>query len=216
MTWANFYLVCFLVGFLLSLMSLLLGSLHTSFHLSHAGGHGLHLHFGDAGGHLAAHLPGHGAHVGGHAGGVPQHAGDAALSPINFGTIAAFLAWFGGSGYLLTRYSTFWLLTGFGLAVLFGFVGASVVFAFLLKLASREENLDPLDYEMVGVLGHVVSGIRAGGTGEIVYAQEGTRHAAGARSEDGREIPKGTEVVVTRYEKGLAYVRRWDEMAGEK
>jgi hypothetical protein len=27
---------------------------------------------------------------------------------------------------------------------------------------------------------------------------------------------KGTEVVVTRYEAGIAYVRRWSEMSGEE
>ena len=64
---------------------------------------------------------------------------------------------------------------------------------------------------MVGVLGKLSIPIRAGGTGELVYSQEGTRRVAGARSEDGAAIPKGVEVVVTRYEKGIAYVRVWDE-----
>ncbi len=213
MTWADFYLVCFLVGFLLSLCSLLLGSLH--FDLSHAGADGLHIHFGHGGGDLGVHAGdagdlGHGP--AGHDGLTP---GETAGSPLNFGTIAAFLAWFGGSGYLLTRYSRFWALAGFGIAVLVGLVGASVVFMFLLKLTSREENLDPGDYEIVGVIGHVSSGIRAGGTGEIIYSQEGTRHTCGARAEDGGEVPKGVEVVVTRYEKGIAYVRRWEDLAGD-
>jgi membrane protein implicated in regulation of membrane protease activity len=226
MTWANFYLVCFLVGFLLSLLSLLLGSLHTSFHLS-AGGDGLHFDVGhaggdlgvhaggDLGGDLSGHAAGHGVHVGHGGEGLAGHAGQT-LSPLNFGTVAAFLAWFGGSGYLLTRYSRFWAVAGLGLAGLVGLVGAAVVFTFLLKLASNEENLDPQDYDMVGVIGHITSGIRPDGTGEIIYSQEGTRHTCGARSEDGKEMPKGTEVVVTRYERGIAYVRRWDEMAGEK
>src|SRR6185437_10526258 len=60
----------------------------------------------------------------------------------------------------------------------------------------------------VGVLGKVTSSIRQGGTGEIVYTQGGTRHATGARSEDSSAIAKGSEVVVTRYEHGIAYVRR--------
>ena len=34
--------------------------------------------------------------------------------------------------------------------------------------------------------------------------------------EDGTAILKGTEVVVTRYERGIAYVRPWSEMAGEE
>jgi hypothetical protein len=43
----------------------------------------------------------------------------------------------------------------------------------------------------------------------------GTRRVCGARSEDGSAMMKGAEVVVTRYEKGIAYVRLWSQMAGE-
>ena len=40
------------------------------------------------------------------------------------------------------------------------------MFLFLSKvLISDEENMDPADYEMVGVLGRVSSSIREGGTG---------------------------------------------------
>jgi hypothetical protein len=48
----------------------------------------------------------------------------------------------------------------------------------------------------------------------MVYTQMGTRRVCGARSDDGTAIAKGTEVVVTRYEKGIAYVRLWSEMSG--
>ena len=83
-------------------------------------------------------------------------------------------------------------------------------------LISDEENMDPADYEMVGVLGKLTVPIRAGGgTGELLYSQMGTRRVCGARSEDGSAIGKGTEVVVTRYEKGIAYVQLWSEMSGE-
>ena len=44
----------------------------------------------------------------------------------------------------------------------------------------------------------------------------GTRRVCGARSDTGGAIARGTEVVVTRYEKGIAYVRLWSEMAGEE
>jgi hypothetical protein len=68
---------------------------------------------------------------------------------------------------------------------------------------------------MVGVLGRICSSIREGGTGEILYTQQGTRWTCGARSETGEAIAKGVEVVVTRYEKGIAYVRPWEEMERE-
>jgi hypothetical protein len=68
---------------------------------------------------------------------------------------------------------------------------------------------------MVGVLGKLSMPIRPGGTGELIYAQGGTRRVAGARAESGAAIGKGAEVVVTRYEKGIAYVRPWDEFSGD-
>ena len=190
MIWSDFYLICFLVGFGLSALSLLAGSVHL--HLPH-----LHLH--------------HGIHVSMRGGG--SHAD---MSWFNFGTIAAFLAWFGGTGYLLEHYYHVWFLIALGVAVMSGLGAAAVVFWFLARfLMGQEQELDPADYDMVGVLGKLSIPIRAGGTGELVYSQEGTRRVTGARSEEGEALPKNCEVMVTRYEKGIAYVRRWSDPAGE-
>jgi membrane protein implicated in regulation of membrane protease activity len=146
-----------------------------------------------------------------------HHGARASGSWFNLGTIAAFLAWFGGTGYLLEHYYGVWFVLALGISIVSGIGAASVVFWFVAKvLLSREAPLDPADYDMVGVLGKLSSPIRAGGTGELIYSQEGTRRVAGARSEDGAAIPKGIEVVVTRYEKGIAYVRSWDEFAALK
>ncbi|MBZ5604155.1 MAG: hypothetical protein LAO79_17790 [Acidobacteriia bacterium] len=142
--------------------------------------------------------------------------GKGGLSPFNFGTVAAFLSWFGGTGYLLERYSNIWIYLGFFVSVMSGLGGAAVIFWFLVKIAAADVPLDPADYEMVGVLGRVASPIRPGGTGEMIYERNGARCAASARCEDGVEIPRDTEVVITRFEKGIAYVRRWDEITGER
>ncbi|HSS98662.1 MAG TPA: hypothetical protein VLK33_16625, partial [Terriglobales bacterium] len=75
---------------------------------------------------------------------------------------------------------------------------------------------DPADFDMIGVLGRISIPIRDGGTGELIYSQAGTRRVCGVRADDGSAIAKGTEVVVTRYEKGIAYVRLWSEIAGEE
>jgi len=139
------------------------------------------------------------------------------LSWFNFGTIAAFLAWFGGTGFLLERYYHVWVVMALGVAVLSGVGAAAVVFWFLARvLMASETSLDAADYDMIGVLGKLNIPIRQGGTGELVYSQQGTRRVTGARSETGIAIPKGAEVVVTRYEKGIAYVRPWEEMAGDE
>jgi hypothetical protein len=65
----------------------------------------------------------------------------------------------------------------------------------------------------VGVLGRICSTIGKGGTGEIIFSQGGTRQTCVARSEDGEALARGAEVIVTRYERGIAYVRRWEQMA---
>jgi hypothetical protein len=214
MTWADFYLICFAVGFCFSFFSFVFGGARTGrLHLPHFHGHagGAHVPSSATG---AAHSPTVVAQPQGSGGTEARHPG---VSPFNFVTLTAFLAWFGGTGYLLTRYSGVWV--GFGLlaAIVSGLVGGGIVFLFLSRvLMSDEENMDPADYEMVGVLGRVCSSIRAGGTGEMIYTQMGTRRVCGARSDDGCAIAKGVEVVVTRYEKGIAYVRLWSEMSGEE
>ena len=53
--------------------------------------------------------------------------------------------------------------------------------------------------------------VRENGTGEIMYMQNGVRRSAGARSCNGAALEKGAEVVIERYEDGVAYVHRWEE-----
>jgi membrane protein implicated in regulation of membrane protease activity len=135
------------------------------------------------------------------------------MSFFNFPTVMTFLAWFGGIGYLLSHAYRFWFLLTLAIALLAGFTGASLVFWFLARvLMAHDYTMDPADYRIIGVLATVSSAIREKGTGEIVYSQGGTRRYSGARSEDGGSIPKGEEVVVTKYEKGIAYVCRWENM----
>ncbi len=194
MTWAMFYLVCFLIGVTLSVLSFVGGSFHLPY---------VHLHVPHGGAHLTG-----GAHAAG---------GTAQVPFLNFGTIAAFLAWFGGTGYLLTRYSSLVVAGVLTLAVIAGLAGSTIVFWFVAKILLKHDvELDPADYERVGVLGRISSPIRAGGTGEMIFSQEGTRHTCGARSENGEALARGTEVIITRYEHGIAYVRRWEEMAEEE
>jgi membrane-bound ClpP family serine protease len=116
---------------------------------------------------------------------------------------------------LLERYSTIWTSIALFLSIVGGLAGASIIFWIMLKLSVNDHPLDPADYDMIGVLGKVASPIRDGGTGELIFSRAGSRCAVAARSEDGQKIPRGTEVVVTRFEKGIAYVRLWNEMRGE-
>jgi hypothetical protein len=197
MTWETFYLICFVLGLSLTLLSF--------------GGVFSHLHFGHF--HVdVGHGAGHAGHV--HAGGHGSHGGKGGISPVNGFTLAAFLGWFGGCGYLLERYSNFLTPIVLFAATVAGLVGAAMLFWFLAKvLLPHERELTAEDTAVAGVLGRVSGPIREGGTGEIQFSQNGARRFAVARSEAGVAIPRGVEVVVMRYEQGIAWVRPWDEVS---
>jgi membrane-bound ClpP family serine protease len=183
----TFYLICFIVGLVLSILSV-------------AGGF-THLHIG------RMHI-GHTAHA-------HTHGGTHGLSSVNGFTITAFLCWFGGVGYLLNRYSTFITPLVLLLSILSGLAGATLLWAILFKLLlPRERVLTTEETEMPGVIAKVSDSIRDnGGIGEIIFSQTGARRSNAARSEDGTPIQRGAEVVVIRYERGIAYVRRFDELS---
>ena len=169
------FLVCFLVGLSLSV-------------LSFASAH--HLHF-------MKHVHrGRGSH--------------SRLSWINMTAITAFLTWFGGAGLVVEQTTRLGAWPASGIAVVTGIAGGSVINRLVRSLMRSERPLEASS--IVGKVANVTSSIRAGGTGEIVYALHGTRHAEAARAESGSAIGKGTKVVVVRHEKGIAYVSSLDEL----
>lgn len=194
MNWSAVFLGCFVVGFVLSALSFALSSVHLHFHVQVPLVHHLHVsprQFGQR--------------------------GHDSVTPFNFATVMAFLAWFGGTGYLLTSEFRWLVIPALAMATLAGGIGAFVVFWVMARvLWSPDENMQSADYQMVGVLGRIGHSIREGGTGELIYSHGGTRHSCGARSADGRAIENGAEVVVTAYDRGIAYVRRWDDLAGDE
>lgn len=192
----TFYLICFTLGLSLTVLSAL--GVFTHLHFGH-----VHFHFGYAHSHVH----------------VPQMRGAvtrASVSPVNGFTLAAFLCWFGGCGYLLAKSGDFTMLVVLAIATMTGLAGGAILFWFLVKvLLPHEHELTAADTDIVGILGVVTGPARENGTGEIQFSQGGARRFAPARSEAGVAMARGTEVVVMRYEQGIAYVRPWDELSGE-
>jgi membrane protein implicated in regulation of membrane protease activity len=196
MNWEAFYLVCFLIGLIFSAVSLLGG-------MGHFGGH-VHV----------PHMPhtGHIPHVG-----LKTAQAGATVPWWNAFSATVFLCWFGAAGYLLTRHGSFVAAVVLVLAVLCGLAGGWIVFLFLTRvLLKHERELTADETAVVGAVGHVSSTIRAGGTGEMVYEQMGALRSTPARAEDGTAIGRQEEVFVVRYEKGIAYVRRWEDGLGAR
>lgn len=189
--WNTFYLICFGVGLALTLVSVLTGFGHLQI------GHH-HFHFSVS---HQSHTPA-GTHTLTHE--ISQ------ISPLNGFSLVAFLCWFGGTGYLLHHAGVFGATLVLLFSVLSGIAGASLVFWFLAKvLMRRERTLEPEDTEMTGVIGRLSAQVPAGGFGEILYSQNGARRSASVRADDGQAIERGAEVIVMRYQRGIAYVRRW-------
>lgn len=214
------FVFCFVFGVATTLITVALGALHGG-----DGGHHAH------GPHLEGHVGGHGAHGGAlhaggaHGGGVHGgHGGHGALheghvdelSPFNLQTITAFMAFFGGVGWLAYTNGGLGPAIALIVATIAGLAGGGVVFWFLVKVLMRGQYfLDPSTMRMEGTVAKVSRAIQPGVTGEVVYLREGSRQSDGAVSVSGEPIPEGTEVVIVRFERGLAHVEPWASYSGE-
>lgn len=215
---AAFYLVCFAVGVIFVVASLFMGLTQDATHLPGVDHGATGVDVGADGGHVGdaqqvgAGVDGHGPADGasgsadgrghGHAG---QH-----VSPINVSTVMAFLAWFGGAGYILRVYAGVLGFLSLLAATVAGLIGGALVFYFIARvLLPGQRFLDPADYRLEGTVARVTVPVGADRIGEIVYSKGGSRRSEGARSADGTPIERGTEVVIVRYERGIAYVEPW-------
>lgn len=174
------YFLAFLVGGGLGVASFVLG------HHGHGHGHGHG---------VSGHAGGHGGH--GHA-----HAHDGQARPfLNLMSLSALCCAGGGTGLILD---------GLGVSAFFGLawaagaglMGAFGINALLGWLARGTHYVAPLPQ---GIVGTVISRVGPG-VGEIVYVQNGARAGLPARSENGRTIEPGTEVIVLGIENGIATV----------
>lgn len=185
------FLICFLVGLGVSVVSLFSSALHL-----HHGGHG-HFHFHH-----------------GHGSSLLKNSSEFFGSLFNMAAITMFLACFGGVGLLLGETTHLAAAVIAALAGLAGLAGAGTLVRILQAMRRREHPLEPI--QLVGCVGKLTIPIREGGTGEVVYTVDGKRRCSGARSDDSkRPIPRGTEVVITKYDKGIAYVCEFDRMIAQ-
>lgn len=183
---ANIFLGCFIVGFLLTIGTFMFGVDSDLGDGSGTDGSGVGVDGVDAGHHHGMPL-------------------------LNFNSIALFLTWFGAVGYILNSEAKAGPLVSLLGAVVSGFAGAFVIVMFMNKfLMKGDTTMRATDYYLPGTLARITSTIRPGGAGEIVYVQGGTRKTAGARSDENATHPLGQEVIIVRYEKGMAYVRAVD------
>ncbi len=135
---------------------------------------------------------------------------------LNVSTVLGFLTWFGGVAYLFRNGAGWAAALSLGMGVIGGLAGAAIIAWFLRTIARSETGtLDPREFNRVGVLARVTSGIRPGGVGEIVFEQAGSRIVTSARNELPVAVQKGTEVVILRFERGMAIVAPFDDLLSD-
>ena len=187
----NLFLYVFLFGLIFTIISLIIGA-----------GDGSDL---DVGGDAALDLD---------AGGDSSGADFDGPGVFNLPTLMAFFTWFGGIGYLFTRTWDLGVWLAVPAAFAGGIFGGAVMFLLMARLLwpMMSKPMSSVEYKLPGTPARVVSSIRAGGVGEIVYTKRGNRFTAGARAVDDQPVTKGANVVIIRYERGMAYVQPVDKI----
>lgn len=133
------------------------------------------------------------------------------LSQLNVGSVLAFFTWFGGVAYLLRNAVGLNAILSVLVGLAGGFFGGALVLRFVQMLKSSGGVLDARAELFDGRIARIASPIRPGGVGEIVYELNGVRQVSAARSADGSELPRGSEVIVLKRERGVALVERWSD-----
>ena len=173
-----FYLLCFGLGFMFTLISAVMG-------------HFFDAHAGDTDGDIG---------TGGHAGAGFDQAGMPGISIFSPTVIASFVTAFGAFGMIFSKIPlTERPLVSAPLALLSGLLIASGVFVVFNKLFNKTQaSSEGHVAELVGATATVITPIPQNGVGEIAYVQGGSRYSAPARSESGAAIPNGMPVTIYR------------------
>lgn len=135
-----------------------------------------------------------------------HHGGISAFSPM---VIAAFVAAFGGVGYVCTLIpATNKPFISAPLAAVGAIAFAATILAILRAVFGRSQGSSESKIaNVVGTTATIITPISENGVGEIAYVHSGTRLTSAARSEDGKPISNGTPVVVSRVVGTQFYVR---------
>jgi membrane protein implicated in regulation of membrane protease activity len=138
--------------------------------------------------------------TGGHAEAGYDHSGLPGVSFFSPTVLSCFVTAFGACGLILSRIeATRSVWVSAPLSALAGVLMAGI--AFLLFNAMFKATQSSSESQVASLLGQTastVSPIPANGVGEIAYVQGGSRYTAPARTEDGKEVPAGKPVRITR------------------
>jgi len=141
-----------------------------------------------------------------------EHDVRAEPSPLlNMASVGAFSVGFGLTGYLVARYSVWPLAVQIIAAIVAGAVALTVQSLLIARWAIPAARADHIDerYLLQGTLGQVLDAIPVGGVGRVRYALDGRVVDLPAHEIGDGAIAAGSDVVIDRVERGVAYVELW-------
>lgn len=190
------YLICFGIGLVISVASLLVGGQsHDYSGSSEVGPHGhiihdIH-HFHNGASQPEAHVP-----------------------FLSMNTALAFLLGFGAGGYTIQQlFLKPALIFSLGIAVLVGLAFASLIYIFLSKILipGQSAYLKESDFDLRGIEGIVSSSVYPHRLGEISYILNQSRQALPAKDKHDRGLPKDTPIIILAVHQGVATVLPLEE-----
>ena len=129
--------------------------------------------------------------------------------------IALALAVTGGVGLILSPTMGTYLALPFSIAA--GLVAGFMLYRFVIVPMHRMEHTSSHDKQaLIGSTARVVLSIPQGGFGKIKYNVTGSVVTSPAKSEDGIEIQKDTDVVITYIKNNAYYVRERREVVAPR
>lgn len=128
-----------------------------------------------------------------------------AVSPLKPACIAAFITVFGGSGILLLPY--FGNLLSLMLAGLIGLIVAFLLYRFVIVPLHKAQNTSAVEKQsLIGSNARVTEKIPQGQFGKITYFVNGNTYSAPAKSDDGNEIARNSDVEIVHIDRNTYFV----------
>jgi len=130
------------------------------------------------------------------------------VSPLKPAVLAAFATVFGGAGLLL-QFTSMPVYGTLPISALIGTATAYAMYRFVIVPLSKAQNTSsPEIQSLIGCAAKVTEKIFQGGYGQIAYAVNGNTFNSPAKSDDGVELARGTDVEIMYIEDNTYYVRK--------
>src|SRR6266702_4890833 len=161
-----------------------------------------------AGHFFGGHEAGGDVGTGGHAEAGYDHSGVPGISFFSPTVLSCFVTAFGACGLILTKIDatkSVWISAP--ISAMAGLIMATLAFLLFNWMFEKTQSSSEVRVaSLVGQTASIITPIPENGVGEIAYVQGGSRYTAPARTENGKPVPSGKPVRISRISGTQFYV----------